>query len=329
MIASQQSTLRVAGLACTSILALLVGCRASLPDRGALRPGTYHQTTPIRYLLSIRTYLVHVPQDYSEERAWPLVLVLHGAFSTADDIEKWSGFSELADREGFVVAYPNGIGLLGFLQHWNAGHCCGRAAADNVDDVGFLNYVIGDISDKLRIDPKRLYVVGHSNGGMLAYHYAAEASARVAGIGVVAGAIGSSNGPQDPLRRIEPAGPPVPLIAIHGRDDEHVPFEGGVGRRSGKRRYVSAFESAASWARHCGCEPTPNVREDAGSGRRVVTWQDSQGHTWVALHALDGWHHEWPGTSFIGRLQQDHPLRAFEASQVIWEFFRRRTQPAD
>jgi polyhydroxybutyrate depolymerase len=258
-----------------------------------------------------------------------LVLVLHGAFSTGDEIEKWSGFSELAGREGFVVAYPNGIGLLGFLQHWNAGHCCGRAEADHVDDVGFLNYVIGDISDKLRIDPQRLYVVGHSNGGMLAYYYAAQASARVAGIGVVAGAMGSSNGPREPLREIEPAGPPVPLIAIHGREDEHVPFEGGSGRRSGKRRYVSAFESAASWARHCGCEPAANVGEDPGSGRRVVTWRDSQGHTWVALHALDGWRHEWPGTSFVGRLQQDHPLRTFEASQVIWEFFRSRTWSAD
>jgi len=76
-------------------------------------------------------------------------LALHGAFGTAGTMERQSGFSELADREGFVVAYPNGIGLFGHLQHWNAGHCCGRAEMDRVDDVGFLRYVIRDVSSRV------------------------------------------------------------------------------------------------------------------------------------------------------------------------------------
>jgi len=59
----------------------------------------------------------------------PLVVVLHGAFSTAREMADWTGWSALADREGFIVVYPEGgWGLLGFLQHWNAGHCCGKAA---------------------------------------------------------------------------------------------------------------------------------------------------------------------------------------------------------
>jgi len=49
-----------------------------------------------------------------------------------------SGVSFLTDRAGFFVLYPEGMNLFGFLSHWNAGHCCGKAAADGVDDVGFL-----------------------------------------------------------------------------------------------------------------------------------------------------------------------------------------------
>lgn len=328
MTISQQPAMRLAALTGVGVFLMLPGCRASLPDQAIPKPGTYHQTTPLRYGLTTRTYRVHVPRDYSEERAWPLILMLHGAFSTAEDIEKWSGLSDLADREGFVVAYPNGIGLFGFLQHWNAGHCCGRGSADNVDDVGFLNHVIRDISDRLHIDPRRLYVVGHSNGGMLAYYYAAQESGRVAGIGVVAGSIGSSKSAHEPPFRVGPPERAVPLIAVHGRDDESVPFEGGSGLRSGKRRYVSVLDSVESWARYAGCKRAPEVREDPEGGQRIMTWRDGDGNVLAVLRILDGWGHMWPGTSFIRGLPQDHPLRPFQASRVIWDFLRNHTQPS-
>ncbi|MCL5279431.1 MAG: alpha/beta hydrolase, partial [Planctomycetes bacterium] len=144
------------------MLVVLSGCGTPRPDPGTLTPGTYFQITPLRYRWSMRTYLLHIPQSYHEQKAWPLVLVLHGAFGTAATMERQSGFSELADREGFVVAYPNGIGLFGYLQHWNAGHCCGLAEMDHVDDVGFLRYVIRDVSNRVHIKPQRMYVVGHS-----------------------------------------------------------------------------------------------------------------------------------------------------------------------
>ncbi len=327
MTISRKLAMRLAGLTGVGVFLVLAGCRASLPDQAIPKPGTYHQTTPLRYRLATRTYLVHIPRDYSEERAWPLILMLHGAFSTADDIEKWSGFSDLADREGFVVAYPNGIGLFGFLQHWNAGHCCGRAQADSVDDVGFLNYVIRDISGRLHIDPGRIYVVGHSNGGMLAYYYATREPGRVAGIGVVAGSIGSSKSEHEPPSRVGPPEKAVPLIAVHGRDDENVPFEGGSGLRSGKQRYVAVLDSVESWARHAGCERAPEVWEDPEGGQRIMTWRDGEDNALAILHILDGWGHVWPGTSFTRRLPEDHPLRPFEASRIIWDFLRTHTQP--
>ena len=74
------------------------------------------------------------------------MIVIHGAFSTAREMERMSGFSRLADREGFIVVYPNGIGLLGYLQHWNVGQCCGKAAKDGVDDLGFVRAVVEGVA---------------------------------------------------------------------------------------------------------------------------------------------------------------------------------------
>ena len=93
----------------------------------------------------------------------PLVVVIHGAFDTAEGMEKITRFSQLADREGFMVLYPNGMGLLGFRQHWNAGHCCGKADNDQVDDVGFVAATIEDVCVRFKVDRNRIYMVGFSN----------------------------------------------------------------------------------------------------------------------------------------------------------------------
>jgi polyhydroxybutyrate depolymerase len=290
-------------------------------------PGTYLQITPVRYRWSARTYLLHLPRNYHAQKAWPVVLVLHGAFGTAGRMERESGFSELADRAGFVVAYPNGIGLFGHLQHWNAGHCCGLAEMERVNDVGFLRYVVHEVSSRVHIDRQRLYVVGYSNGAMLAYRFASENSESVAAVGVVAGSLGSS---EDQGRGRCWIGPPrtgVPLIAIHGRDDETVPLAGGPGRHSGPRHYMPVVESAERWAGYCRCDFAPDVGKDPCGGLSTMTWRDEREDAWVVLHILDHWKHVWPGASVTGRLAPDHPLWRFEASHVIWDFFCSHAPP--
>ncbi len=316
---------RSAALALMGALLVMPGCGTSRPDPGSLTPGTYLQITPVHYRWSTRTYLLHIPRNYHEQKAWPFILALHGAFGTAGTMERQSGFSALADREGFVVAYPNGVGLCGHLQHWNAGHCCGLAEMDRVDDVGFLRYVLRDVSSRVHLDPQRLYVVGYSNGAMLAYRFASEHSGSIAAVGVVAGSLGSSKGPGHAARRIGPPQTPVPLIAIHGRDDETIPLAGGPGLHSGPRRYVPVVDSVELWARYCRCAAAPQVTDDPSEDRCTLMWRDGQEEPRVVLHILDHWKHVWPGTLVTGQLPPEHPLRMFEASQVIWDFFCSRT----
>jgi len=109
-----------------------------------------------------RTYLVHVPPRVSEGRPLPVVLAFHGGGGNAAGFKAYAGLDALADREGFVVVYPDGSGRLGRrLLTWNAGGCCGYAAAQNVDDVGFALAVLRDVARNVSIDPARVYSTGH------------------------------------------------------------------------------------------------------------------------------------------------------------------------
>ena len=150
------------------------GCVTSFPGYETIKPGTYQHKLNVRVTGSRRSYLLHIPRGYDPARPTPLVVVLHGAFDTAKEVERQTGLSDLADREGFFALYPNGITLFGWLQHWNARHCCGKAMKDGIEDLGFVAGVIEQAQVHLNVDPKRIYMVGYSNGGMLVYLFASE-----------------------------------------------------------------------------------------------------------------------------------------------------------
>src|ERR1700749_3954690 len=109
-----------------------------------------------------RPYRSHKPAALTA--AAPLVVMLHGAFGDGQQAENSYGWDQLADSAKFVVAYPDGMG-----QTWNAHGCCGKAAAENIDDVGFITTMVGQISAAMPIDPSRVYATGISNGGIMSY----------------------------------------------------------------------------------------------------------------------------------------------------------------
>jgi polyhydroxybutyrate depolymerase len=304
------------------------GCVSSLSHSGDPAAGTYKRKLPVRVMGARRSYLVHVPQGYRSLDALPLVVVIHGAFSTAKEMEKQTGFSRLADREHFITVYPNGAyGIMGFLQHWNAGHCCGKAASENIDDVGFIDRVIDDAGEILSVDRLRVYIAGFSNGGMLAYRYASERPARVAAAAAVGASAGGRASPEDPLWITPEPAQPVPMIILHGRNDTHVPYEGGTSpRKGGPREYLSVQESAEIWSGYNNCRKDPVTEKLSGEMIKKYSWSCSDGEDSALLQLLEieGWEHKWPGRYFTGRLADDHPLKGFDASEVIWEFFKAR-----
>ncbi len=261
-----------------------------------------------------RTYLLHLPPAYDGKRLLPLVIVLHGGGGNAPGVARMTGFSEKSDKEGFVVVYPNGSGRLkNRLLTWNSGNCCGYALDNNVDDVGFIRALIDELEKTRAIDPRRVYVTGMSNGGMMTYRVACELSDKIAAAAPVAGALN--------LENCQPARP-VSMIIFHGTADEHVLYNGGepLKRADTHRRVDKPVSYAvAFWVKQNGCSEIPE-RQEKGSIRTEIYRGGKEG-TEVALYTVKGGGHAWPGGEAY--LLGSEPTREISATDLMWEFFTR------
>jgi len=311
-------------------LASLAGCASSRSSPGWREPGPIRAGWSVhrveqRHLGARRTYRLEVPPAVlAQSQPVPLVVVLHGAFSSGRGIARDTGYAELAEAEGFVAVFPDGIGLAGLLRHWNAGHCCGKAARTGIDDVGFVLEVIDDVSRRLEIDQQRIYLIGSSNGGMLAHRIAAEQPERIAAAAVWGASIGGRPRPAAEPYQIPEARIPVPMTILHGRMDEAVPYNGRAEAPAG----VSALASARFWAAVNGCDREPVTGSLARGAISTEVWCPD-GPAPVELLTIEGWGHDWPGGRLTARLDPGHPLHGIDAGALIWQHLRvhRRTIP--
>lgn len=191
------------------------GEQPSKPRADPLGPGEYVRTLTVGGVK--RTYLVHIPAAHDPKKSAPVVLALHGAGMNGPMMVWFSGLNRKADEAGFVVVYPSGTGTGPFLT-WNAGESWGRRGKP--DDVAFIARLLDDLGTVVRVDPKRVYACGMSNGAMMCYRLAAELSDRIAAIAPVAGTIAC---------RHERPGRAVPVIHFHGSADRIVPVVAAQG----------------------------------------------------------------------------------------------------
>lgn len=165
-----------------------------------------------------RTFLVHVPNAKTPSAGMPVLIFLHGGGGNGRIVEQTSGFSELADREGFIAVYPDGTGRLPNRFTWDAANCCGYAYDQHIDDVGFISAMIDSLIAAFDVDPARVYVTGHSNGAMMTYRLGCELAGKIAAIAPDAGALNTEScSPSHPL----------PVLIVHGEADQNVPVAGG------------------------------------------------------------------------------------------------------
>jgi polyhydroxybutyrate depolymerase len=190
-------------------------------------------------LIAARPYETVIPPAYDGTTAWPLVVLLHGYGATAFVEDAVFGFTNFAPAGGFLGALPEGTTDAGGSQFWNATDQCCDFGSTGVDDVAYLNAVIDDMQARYRVDPKRVYVVGHSNGGFMSYRMACDAAPRIAAIMSLAGATWKDTS------RCAPAAP-VAVLQVHGDLDQEVAYGGTAG-------LPSAHESVADWAAYDGC----------------------------------------------------------------------------
>jgi polyhydroxybutyrate depolymerase len=299
-----------------------VGCRTGgtgkpADELRALTPGDHTRT--LVHDGRERSYILHVPASLSGAGPYPVVLVFHGGSGNAQTAIEMTGFNDVADTHGFLVVYPNGTGRFSDerLLTWNGGGCCAYAQEANVDDVGFVRAVIKDLEAVAPVDRRRIYATGMSNGGILSHRLGCEAADLIAAIAPVAGTLNFS--PCAPSR-------PISVIMFHGTADEHLPYEGGVGRRSLVGvDFASVRESADFWVRANGCADQP--RTESFADIRHDIWVACTDSATVELYTIIDGGHAWPGGRSSGRPGADEPARSISASKLIWDFFAAHPMP--
>ena len=265
-----------------------------------------------------RGYYLHEPMKPAADKVRPLVIVLHGGGGTGVIAASMSGFNAKADAEGFLVVYPNGSGRFGErLLTWNARHCCAYAMREKINDVGFLSDLIDELVRSERVDPRRVYVTGMSNGGMMSYRAGLELAPKIAAIAPV---VGTMFGDETP-----PA-VPMPVLIFNSLTDKSVPFEGGppkirAGTTVGDADYKPISFALDFWARANGCTPPPAVGRAPGA--TITSFEQCAGGASVVLYALDAGGHSWPGGKPSGRRGADEPVTSPNATDAMWAFFAR------
>lgn len=303
----------------TSVGADGPGVRASAGCGGSPRYRAGTQTGSLVVAGRMRSFVVHVPPAQGG-RAAPLVVLLHGGLGSGAQLEQGAGFSPIADREGVVAVYPDGLN-----RAWNAGRCCGPPAEENLDDVGFIAALLDHLEGALCIDRRRVYATGMSNGVMLAHRLGCDLAERFAAIAPVAGPNMANN--CMPKR-------PVPVLHIHGSADQHARWDGGEGCGVAGVPFTSVPETLSGWLARNGCtSAAPTLFVQQGNGRCEHQGQCPAGAD-VILCTIAGGGHSWPGGEAPAlrlpactRAGEGNHSTTFIASEQIWAFFRMHALP--
>ena len=268
-----------------------------------------------------RELLVYPPTTYRPPG--PVLLAFHGAGSCAAAMVSFCGLNKAADRHGFTVVYPQGSGRTATTCSWNAPGANVYAVRKQVDDVGFVQALLGWLAERLAYDPSRVYATGMSNGGLFCYHLALQVPYLIAGIAPVAVAMTTipDTLPSDL--------PPLPVVHLHGTADHFVRYEGGLGHQSLTRtRFAPVEDTVRFWARVNACDMHPvltPLTPQVADGTHVTRHEYRGGRAPVVLYQIHGGGHTWPGElsnyAFLGEVS-----RNLLANETIWQFLRTNTR---
>lgn len=290
------------------------------------------QTKKLQHEGVVRTYHLHLPAGFDPNRNHPLVLALHGGGGQGLTFDEHTNhtLSAAADKYNCILAFPEGMD-----KRWNDGRSeiyrNLLKPRPSYDDVGFLTVLIDTLCADYPIDPQRLYVTGISNGGFMSIRLAMELSHRIAAIAPVTAQLTRALEGQTPKL-------PISVMIVNGTKDPLVPYDGGTIRLGTRGRSRGDVLSTAAtiefFRRHNQCQgllgvmDLPRSNPDDGTHATLSIYPNGLDGTEVRLIKVVGGGHGWPGGQqylakrFIGKVSQ-----AFDASDVIFDFFMHHTRP--
>ncbi|MBI2281187.1 MAG: T9SS type A sorting domain-containing protein [Bacteroidetes bacterium] len=271
-----------------------------------LQNDVFGQNFSFNYDGLLRTYIVHLPPNYSPVSTYSLVLNLHGYTSSASAQEQYSNFNVVADTANVIVVYPDGVN-----NAWNSGWS--SPYHSGVDDVGFLSALIDTMLSNYSINPCRVYSIGMSNGGFMSHRLACELENKIAAIAGITGMLADSVAFYCQTTRA------VPIMQIQGNADPVVNFNGSA------FAYRSYNDMITWWNNHNGCNTSPsivnypNLNLTDNSTAELSIYNQCDGNSKIyGLKILNGGH-TWPGGS-IDIPSNGNTNRDIHASSEIWKF---------
>jgi polyhydroxybutyrate depolymerase len=253
------------------------------------------------------------------DEAKPLVLVLHGAGGGGLAYLEKNGWLAEARKSGFIVLAPDGLPArmgepANFLTNprvWNGGNVRAGSPRTRVDDVAFIGALLDDAERRWQVAPARIYLVGHSNGGALAFLLAVRLGTRIAAIAPVAAL---------PAVDVQKLRPPVPTVYFLGRLDPLIPLNGGRSVLPWGTRQTEPVEPAISkWSQALGCgAKAESTTLEMGVERRKY-------RRLLEVVFIEGQGHGWPGgrENGLGEHLVGPSVRTVDATAEIWQFFSR------
>lgn len=232
-----------------------------------------------------RPVFLNVPSTYDNSVPTPLLVVLHGFGANAYTQLAYTKLDQLVEEQGILMVAPEGTTDQDGKQFWNATDACCDFYDTGVDDVAYISGLIEEISSVWNVDPSRVYIFGHSNGGYMAYRMACDRADLISAIVSLAGATYLDTTACDPSADVS-------VLQIHGTADAMVPYDGGT--------YApGAIRSTEIWAGYDGCTGQLSDNDRmldldttlAGDETTVQSWGGCPSGTGVELWTIDGGGH--------------------------------------
>jgi len=191
-----------------------------------------------------RPFTLVLPNNYQVGNPAPLIIGLHGYTAESPYAQSYFQLEKVADKKGILTVYPSGSKDSNGYLFWNATPACCNFDSSTVDDEAYLLSIIDSVSKDYAVDPARIYIIGHSNGGFMAHRMACNQSDRIAAIVSLSGMTYSNP------KSCKPASP-VSVLQIHGTNDAVISYTGGYLFSSA---YPSARKTIDLWGRinECG-----------------------------------------------------------------------------
>lgn len=268
-----------------------------------------------------RQYKVHLPAGYSETSQYPVLFVLHGGSGSANQIQRAGGFDRVADDNGFITVYPDGLGLTNYIFHvWNSGYL--KTGLSDANDTKFLYELVFQVNATYSVNSSEIYLTGHSNGGMMAYRIAAEYPNLFAAVSPVSGSIGGKGCPDCVFYTIPEPKSGVSIIHVHGRQDKNVPYEGGYaqsGFQKDTRWDISVNESVMWWVDKNNCDESPHISKSTSEHITLFEYTNGDNGSSVILVRIEEKDHMWHS---MNTAVEEEKFYGDSLAEMIWNLMQ-------